>query len=309
MFRPQRYRTLLGFLLGLSLSLIVIGLTYVYFRSTGLNFSSDNRAELEMKAVEAYLQDHPTDLVYVAAGPLKAGGVITDRDLIPAEINRAILPPDAVNDPTLAIGKVIRCDVTTHTAVTLSLLYDEESYPDDLRLMEYTVINIPQKLAPAHYVDIRIMFPNGLDYIVLSKKQVTDLQAATENQKGILWFHVGEEEILRMASAIVDASIVEGARLYAVPYVAPDIQTEAIQNYPSNSEVQNLILQNPNILEKAVTELEARNRTIFEDQINQDKQRSGMNKVFGEDVPIPSSSVSEIPSQGSTSDLNLDGRL
>ena len=63
-----------------------------------------------------------------------------------------------------------------------------------------------------------------------------------------------------MASAIVDASLVEGTVLYAVPYIAPDIQDEAIQTYPSNPEVQKLISENPNIVNKAVTELEIRNR-------------------------------------------------
>jgi hypothetical protein len=53
---------------------------------------------------------------------------------------------------------------------------------------------------------------------------------------------------------------VEGTVLYAVPYIAPDIQDEAIQTYPSNPEVQKLISENPNIVNKAVTELEIRNR-------------------------------------------------
>ncbi len=309
MLRPQRYRTLMGFIMGLCLSLIILGLVYIFFGSSAYKLSSKERAAIETMAVEAYTQKNPTGLVYVATTSLKSGEVLKDSDLMPAEISKFILPSDAISDPALAVGKIIRCDVTTYTAVTLSLLYDEGNYPDDMRLVEYTVINLPQKLEPSQFVDIRIMFPNGLDYIVLSKKHVTDLQKASESQKSTLWFHAVEEEILRMASAIVDASIVEGATLYAVPYVAPDIQNEAIRTYPSNAEVQNLILQNPNIVEKAVTMLEARNRSLFEDQINKDRQNFGMNKVYGEDASMPPNEKASSPSQAETKGLDLDGRL
>lgn len=85
-----------------------------------------------------------------------------------------------------------------------------------------------------------------------------------------------------MASAIVDASIVEGTVLYAVPYIAPEIQDEAVRTYPVNPGVQKLILEDPNIINKAVTELESRNRELFEKRINEDYQYAGRNKVFAE---------------------------
>ena len=215
----------------------------------------------------------------------KAGEVLTDQDLIPAEISQDLFPADAITEPSSVMGKVIRCDISKNTALTCSLLYDEKDYPDDMRLVEYTAITIPQKLEPLEYADIRIMFPNGLDYIVLSKKQIKDIQRqSAENPKNIIWFHSNEEEILRMASAIVDANLVEGTKLYAVPYVAPEIQGEAVRTYPSNPEVLDLILQNPNIVKKAVTELEIRNRAMFEDRINKDFQNSGRNKVFSDNT-------------------------
>ena len=308
--RPQRYRTLMGFLLGLSLSLIVLGIGYAYYHSTVTSLGEKEKLDIQKQAVEEYIQNNPTSLVYVVAKEKKAGEVLTDSDLIPAEISQAIIPSDAVTDIAMAAGKVIRCDVTANTAITRSLIYEEGDYPDDMRLMEYTVINLPQKLEAQQFVDVRIMFPNGLDYIVLSKKQITDLQKATENQKSILWFHAGEEEILRMASAIVDASVVEGSLLYAVPYVAPDVQKEAIRTYPSNGEVQSLITQNPNIVNKAITALEIRNREVFEDRINKDRQNFGKNRVYGEDTtPVtPTTAATPEPQLGGT-DSAMDGRL
>jgi hypothetical protein len=271
--RPQRYRTLMGFFLGMIISVIVTGIAFFFFQK--------NINEINMQKVEEYLQSHPVKLIYIAATDKKAGDVLTDQDLMPAEIGMDVFPADAITEPSSVVGKVVRFDISQNTALTRSLLYDEKDYPDDMRLVEYTAINIPQKLEPLEYVDVRIMFPNGMDYIVLSKKQVKDLQRrSAENPKDIIWFHSNEEEILRMASAIVDASLVEGTKLYAVPYVAPEIQSEAVRTYPSNPEVLSLILQNPNIVEKAVTELEIRNRAMFEERINEGYQSAGRNKVF-----------------------------
>jgi len=288
-FRPQRYRTLAGFLLGVIISAIAAGTGLYFYQKNIDTFNEQRIQEIRKNAVDEYIQNHPVKLIYVAASDKKAGEVLTDKDLMPAEISQNYFPADAVTDPSVAVGNVIKCDISKNTAITTSLLYNEKDYPDDMRLVEYTVINIPHKLEPMEYVDVRIMFPNGLDYIVLSKKQVKDLQRQSpDNPRDIIWFHSNEEEILRMASAMVDASLVEGTRLYAVPYVAPEIQEEAVRTYPSNPEVISLILQNPNIVQKAVTELEMRNRLLFEEKINEDLENAGRRKVFGENPdPAP----------------------
>jgi hypothetical protein len=322
--RPQRYRTLKGFILGILLCVVLLGAAIVLFGSERTWITLSEKSEIEAKAIEAYLEANPTGIVYVASKALKSGTVISDSDLMPAEIRSIYIPEDAVVDLGQAIGKVLRCDVTTSTAVTHSLLYDQGNYPDDLRLMEYTVINLPQKLEPRQYIDIRIMFPNGMDYIVLSKKQVTDLEKPIDNQPGILWIQANEEEILRMSSAIVDASIVDNAYLYALPYVAPDIQKEAIITYPTNSEVMNLILQDPNIVTKAITELEMRNRRMLEEKINEDRENFGLRRVYGKDTtvitptaPTPPPANDAAPAQNAQDSGNeqtyvagdLDGRL
>lgn len=280
--RPQRYRILLGFLAGLSFSLVILAAGYLYYRNNTYQMTEQEKQQIRQTAVEEYRQNNPTSLVYKITTDKKSGDILQDKDIAPAEINADLKPADAVSDPSLAVGKVIRCDIMSNTVITESLLYGKQDYPHDMRLMEYSVLNLPQKLQKNEFIDIRIMFPNGLDYIVLSKKQVTDLERSENDQKSIIWFHAGEEEILRMASAIVDASIVEGTVLYAVPYVAPDIQNQAAITYPVNLKVQKLILEDPNIVNKAVTELEARNRELFEKRMNEDYQYSGRNKVFNE---------------------------
>ena len=64
-----------------------------------------------------------------------------------------------------------------------------------------------------------------------------DLWRDEGRRDNLIRLHMTEEEILRMSSAIVDASLVEGSIPYAVQYVAPDIQKGAAKTYPANLEV------------------------------------------------------------------------
>jgi len=307
--RPQRYRILLGFLAGLSLSLVILAAGYFYYRNNTYQVTEQEKLQIRQMAVEEYKQNNPTSLVYKITTDKKSGDILQDKDIAPAEISASLKPADAVTDPSLAIGKVIRCDILSNTVITESLLYGKQDYPHDMRLMEYSVLNLPQKLQKNEFIDIRIMFPNGLDFIVLSKKQVTDLERSENNQRNIIWFHAGEEEILRMASAIVDASIVEGTILYAVPYIAPDIQDQAAITYPVNLKVQKLILEDPNIVNKAVTELEARNRRMFEERINEDYQYTGRNKVFNDNSDIVFHVVPESKAFESGAETSVEDNL
>lgn len=189
--RPQRYRTLLGFLAGLSLTLIIVGAGYFYYRNNRYKMTEEEKLQIRQLAIEEYKQNNPTSLVYTVVTGKKSGEVLLDTDIAAAEINAALIPDDAVTDPSLAVGKVIRCSISTNTVITDSILYGKQDYPDDMRLVEYSVVNLPQKLQKSEFIDIRIMFPNGLDYIILSKKQVTDMERRRKIKKilygSMLW--------------------------------------------------------------------------------------------------------------------------
>ena len=62
--RPQRYRILLGFLAGLSLSVIIIGASYLYYRNNTYQLAEQEKLEIRRMAVEEYIQNNPTSLVY-----------------------------------------------------------------------------------------------------------------------------------------------------------------------------------------------------------------------------------------------------
>jgi len=269
-------------MLGLGISATVLIGGYFYYRSNLALLESEMKAKAMEEARQAFNEEYPMSLVYVFRQDKKAGEIIADTDLEPAEANTRIIPADAVMSVEEAVGMVMRCDITKNTVVTKAMFYSEEVFPDDLRLMEYSVISLPGNLEAGSFIDVRIMFPNGLDYIILSKKKVIDLRREENRRDDLIRLHMTEEEILRMSSAIVDASLVDGSILYAVQYVAPDIQKEAARTYPANLEVLELIKTNPNIVSKAIETLEVRNRLDFEKRMDQDLILSGRRGVFGE---------------------------
>ncbi len=331
--RPQRYRMVLSFLLGLVISIGLIIIAFFYYRSNQAKLAEDLRKSISEQLEAEFAENHPLTLVYVFAKDKKAGETISDTDLTAAEVPSGTVPADAVANLEEAVGLVVRCDIPANTVASKALFFNKEEYPDDLRVMEYTILNLPEKLENGNYLDVRVMFPNGLDYIVLSKKKVIDQTRGEVGQPDYIWLHLNEEEILRMSSAIVDASLIEGSILYAVTYVAPDIQKEAIKTYPANHEVLELIKANPNIVTKAVEALEERNREAFEERINKELKQAGKSEAFGDNTyaaqPVyaapqstsgeqgqqPQNEASSAQTQesqdagGSSESVGLDGRL
>ncbi len=308
--RSKRHRMLLGLSIGFLSAFLLFGTGFYYYYKFERELSQARIAEIKEAAINEYFENNPLSPIYLFSSDKRSGEVIKDEDLISAEISSVYMPEDAITNLSDVIGKVIRCNVKANTCATFSLVYEEGDYPDDLRQLEYTVINLPEKLEPNQYIDVRIMFPNGLDYIVLTKKQVIDIKCSDDGRPITVWLQAQEEEILRMDSAIVDASLVEGAFIYAVPYVAPDIQKEAQKTYPVNSEVQSLIASNPNIVKNAITELESRNREFLEELINQRLQNTGKNEVFYEDsATVPVDNKIETLEQEAQPGYKMEGRI
>ncbi|MCH1638787.1 SAF domain-containing protein [Paenibacillus timonensis] len=186
--------------------------------------------------------------ILVAARPIPAGKTLGNGDIQAVEVVHALVPSDSFKDPQMVVGKIAKIDLQSNTPLIASMLYEEGPIPRDLRMQEFNVIQLPTHLQKDQVVDVRINFPTGEDYIVLSKKKVRDLSGM------IVRLEINEPEILMASSAIIDAYL-QGAKLYALPYIEPGLQEAAIANYPANPKVLDLMDRDPNVLEKAKTEL------------------------------------------------------
>ena len=131
--------------------------------------------------------------------------------------------------------------VITQNAVAL----EEEQLTDDVRTMEYNMLMLPINVTIGDYVDVRITFPNGQDFIVIAKKEIKNIQGNT------VTFEMTEEEILMLNSAVVESYIMKASNIYVAKYVEPGMQEKASNTYTPTSEVIRLINTDSNIVAEA----------------------------------------------------------
>jgi len=118
------------------------------------------------------------------------------------------------------VGRVVKTNITKNTLVMDSLLFAEDEDPTkDERIQEFNFLQIPSDLNTNDYIDVRIQFPTGEDYSVLIGKKVEKI--AGENT---IFIKMDEEEIMAMGSAIIEAYMQKGVRLYANKYSEPSVQ-------------------------------------------------------------------------------------
>ena len=138
----------------------------------------------------------------------------------------------------------------------------------DSREYEIQVVNLMVDQMENDYVDIRIMFPDGSDYVVLPKKQIKNLNL----ENCVFWTYLNEEEILRMASATIDAFTITGTKIYATRYIENNLQKEAVPTYLVNAVVQDMMdstsaYYDKNLLTKAISTLNTLARKNLEERL------------------------------------------
>ena len=124
----------------------------------------------------------------------------------------------------------------------LSENLEKEPDTESIREVECSFISISSNISTGDYVDIRIRYPDGSDYIVSAYKQVLGLDSDTK--KVILGLN--EEELLMLNSAAVDLASFIGSRVYMTKYTKADSIASKV-NYLPASKITDLLVENPNI--------------------------------------------------------------
>ena len=165
---------------------------------------------------------------------------------------------------------VAKVDMNANTLITTDLIGRGDSVvQDDVRKQEYNVVILPIDLTTGDYIDIRLMLPNGQDFIVVSKKEVEIPVVGDTDSLDTIWVNLSEDEILHMSSAIVDAAKINGAKLYATKYTEPGMQNAATPTYVVSAESSALLQSDPNVLESAMEAIRNRyNVALRNDYIN-----------------------------------------
>lgn len=168
-------------------------------------------------------------------------------------------------------GKRARDNFAKGTVMNAQCVYEEDE-TSDMRMKSFDFMELNPVIQQGDYVDIRITYPNGEDYIVVGHKEllaVEQEQAQTQElqQNPKITMRVTEEEILRLASAYVDTVCYDSAKIYAVAYL-DEFQQPGTVDYPVNPDVFQLLGWNPNVTGYQPSEEECQYRDRLEENLS-----------------------------------------
>ena len=176
------------------------------------------------------------------------------------------------------LGSTAIVDIDAGVPVMYSMVTTEE-IANDTRDYEIASVNLVTTQDANDVIDIRITFPDGSDYIVLSQKTIKSVDL----ENCVFSTNLNEEEILRFTCAMVDAYTTTGARLYTTRYVESNIQEQATPTYPVSETTKQLIAEDPNVVTVASETLNTSARLSLESRLGMltTEQLDAVNEGFG----------------------------
>lgn len=239
--KKQKGKVVLSAILGaLFMGILCGGIFFVYTQKVGILPS-------KLLKMEENLEQ---SVVVQLSRNIAEGTILSKEDLKELTVQ---VPKGSIEEQSLSFyeGKCLKISLDQGSILSSKLIYKEQKVADDERLLNLSYVRLSEKMRIGDYVDIRISFRNGGDYILLSKKKIQDISGNHEEKGGeeenALWLQVNEEEILRLASAVVDSYYQEGCEIYAISYIS-EMQKAAVVTYPVNETVKKLLGSDPNII-------------------------------------------------------------
>ena len=242
---------------------VFICLLVLGFAALSATFLISNRIRDSYQAkLDEYSQEMKDNqhAIFVATSDIKAGALITEENT-DRRIEYSSQPLEAFVS-TEDMGKVVLVDIPSGTHLLTSMVTDYK-LSTELRELEYIAIHLGSNVNKDDTVDVRINFPNGEDYILISKKIVRGL--SQEAASCLMW--LDEEEILMMSAAIVDVYEYPGSKIYFAKYVDPLIQEPSTVTYTPSLPVLKLIEEDPNIVDRYSQEINKEIRKGLENRL------------------------------------------
>lgn len=272
---PMQRKSRNSFILGVLIAVLVMGAIVAVLL-------------LKIKNMQAKEDDRLANLikVYALNTDVKSGDTLDASMLVQVETDKNAAPTDAIKGTALTENSIAKIDLSKGMILTASMVAESDNpTTSDLRLQEYNMLRLESQIAQDDYIDVRLRLPNGLDYIVVSKKRVEIPQIDGVDSENTIWIKLTEDETLAMSNAIVEAYKLEGAVLYTAKYVEPGTQEKATPTYIPSAEVVNLVTQNPNVVQEAKTAMYNRyqqftsNRNNINSQLNSVDEDEAKSKV------------------------------
>lgn len=226
--------------------------------------------------------------VYLANGTIPAGSKITGENTRSESIYSS--QPIEYYMTEADFNKIAAVDIADGQSIYSTMVGTDLEF--GVREVEYALIKLSTNLVESDFVDVRIMYPNGENYIVLSKKDIKQLDLSINDI--FLWLN--EEEIMLMSSAIVDTYLHTGSMLYTTKYIE-DSQEPTIPTYVPTTDCMIAMGNDENIVDIATVALNASMRMSLDSRLESYESNNNIN--LSDSIPNY---------QGSSSSNSFDGQ-
>ena len=218
----------------------------------------------EILTLERTIEDiGPIETVYTTTAVSYPGQEITEDDIVEQSMPSSFICENYVRNAEELIGNYFKIALTPGTPITTDTIMTYK-LDDSLREVDITGNRWPVGLKTGDYVDFRITYPYGEDFIVLSHLRIENI---TEQS---LKVYMTEAQQHYYQACLVDYYLnkEKGADIYLNKYVEPGIQKEAICYYSIPKNIEAIMLLDPNIVDKAQASVNADVRSRIESILN-----------------------------------------
>ncbi|RJX39153.1 hypothetical protein D3P09_16810 [Paenibacillus pinisoli] len=176
---------------------------------------------------------------------LYAGREIQMQDLVQRELPESFVTQSLVLNPETIIGKYYRIGLLPGTPLSMDLVM-EDPVDDTVREFDVVASVMPIGLKVGDYIDFRLIYPRGEDYIVLPHKRVEAINDNTIKLK------LNETEIHYYQAALIDYFLQSkmGASIYLSKYLEPGMQQPAEAYYAVPENILAIMAADPNLMPK-----------------------------------------------------------
>ena len=249
---------------------------YIYYNNQMIKIENEYINQINDLKIDKYMSKR---VVYIASKEIKKGEIIDSKCVKKIDSFSNVDANIFIEESDL--GARVLITINEDLPVLKSMLY-KNNLRDDERVKELSLVLLQSDLEKYEFVDFRIRYSNGLEYTVLSKKEIIKIDL----ENNTVWLSLNEEERLMLSSALVDKAIYMGTSFYIDRYLESNIQKESFVNYLPNNEIMNLMAVNSNIERKFINDEITKRREIEEKLINTSEQQLSMinDSILNEEI-------------------------
>lgn len=179
--------------------------------------------------------------VVVAKTALKSGTTTDEKTLEFQQWDRKYLSENMITDINLAKDKLLKIDVSTGSPITADMLATEVYGPTD-RLQLVIVDALTPSLEVGDYIDLRMITPYGVNYVVMAKKRISNIY-----DSGVEVV-MSEAELMVYSGLLIDQYMNPGTMVYTSKYLDPTLQKSTYTMYVPPSDILDYMKVNANML-------------------------------------------------------------